>query len=58
MKTEIRELDTAELDAVSGGMRWTRGVKNDDVIDRRAEGAILVAAAGAIAGAMGGAGPK
>jgi hypothetical protein len=55
---EIRELDTTELEAVSGGMRWTRGVKNDDVIDRRAEGAILVAAAGAIAGAMGGAGPK
>ena len=23
MNTEIRELDTTELDAVSGGMKWT-----------------------------------
>jgi len=23
MQTEIRELDTTELDAVSGGMKWT-----------------------------------
>jgi hypothetical protein len=34
MHTEIRELDTTELDAVSGGMKWTP-VKNDDVIDAR-----------------------
>jgi hypothetical protein len=34
MNTEIRELETTELDAVSGGMKWTP-VKNDDVIDAR-----------------------
>jgi len=34
MHTETRELDTTELDAVSGGMKWTP-VKNDDVIDAR-----------------------
>lgn len=34
MLTQIRELDTTELDAVSGGMKWTP-VKNDDVIDAR-----------------------
>jgi hypothetical protein len=34
MHTEIRELDTTELDAVSGGMKWSP-VKNDDVIDAR-----------------------
>ena len=35
MHTEIRELDTTALDAVSGGMKWTPGIKNDDVIDAR-----------------------
>jgi hypothetical protein len=35
VNTEIRELDTAELDAVSGGLKWTPGTKNDDVIDAR-----------------------
>ena len=34
MLTKIRELATTELDAVSGGMKWTP-VKNDDVIDAR-----------------------
>jgi len=34
MNTEICELDTTELDAVSGGMKWSP-VKNDDVIDAR-----------------------
>ena len=34
MNTEICELNTTELDAVSGGMKWTP-VKNDDVIDAR-----------------------
>src|SRR4051812_49412991 len=34
MNTEIRELDTTDLDAVSGGMKWSP-VKNDDVIDAR-----------------------
>ena len=34
MHTDIRELDSTELDAVSGGMKWTP-VKNDDVIDAR-----------------------
>ncbi len=34
MNTDIRELETTELDAVSGGMKWTP-VKNDDVIDAR-----------------------
>ena len=34
MHTEIRELDSTELDAVSAGMKWTP-VKNDDVIDAR-----------------------
>ena len=35
MHTEIRELDNTALDAVSGGMKWTPGTKNDDVIDAR-----------------------
>jgi hypothetical protein len=35
MKTETRELDVTELNAVSGGMKWTPGTKNDDVIDAR-----------------------
>lgn len=34
MNTEIRELDTTDLEAVSAGMKWTP-VKNDDVIDAR-----------------------
>lgn len=34
MNTEIRELDSTDLEAVSGGMKWTP-VKNDDVIDAR-----------------------
>ena len=29
------ELNTADLEAVSGGMKWTPGTKNDDVIDAR-----------------------
>ena len=29
------ELNTTDLDAVSGGMKWTPGTKNDDVIDAR-----------------------
>ena len=29
------ELNSVELDAVCGGMKWTRGTKNDDVIDAR-----------------------
>lgn len=35
MHTETRELESTELDAVSGGMKWTPGTKNDDVIDAR-----------------------
>jgi hypothetical protein len=35
MNTEARELESTELDAVSGGMKWTPGTKNDDVIDAR-----------------------
>ena len=35
MQIENRELNTTELDAVSGGMKWTPGTKNDDVIDAR-----------------------
>jgi hypothetical protein len=34
MHNEIRELDTTDLEAVSGGMKWTP-VKNPDVIDAR-----------------------
>lgn len=30
-----RELSGAELESVSGGMKWERGVKNPDVIDAR-----------------------
>ena len=30
-----RELNAGELDAVSGGMKWTPGTKNPDVIDAR-----------------------
>ncbi|MGH6712500.1 MAG: hypothetical protein ACREEK_26500 [Bradyrhizobium sp.] len=35
MKTDNRELKTSELDAVNGGMKWTRGTANADVIDAR-----------------------
>jgi hypothetical protein len=34
MNTNTSELDTTELEAVSGGMKWSP-VKNDDVIDAR-----------------------
>jgi hypothetical protein len=30
-----RQLSDAELDAVSGAMKWQRGTKNPDVIDAR-----------------------
>jgi len=57
MTSEIRELSATELDAVSGGLKWTRGTKNDDVIDRRAEtGAQSAAIAGLVGGFGGGAG--
>ena len=57
MTNDNRELNAAELDAASGGMKWTRGTKNDDVIDRRAEtGAQSAAIAGLIGGFGGGAG--
>lgn len=29
------ELNLDRLDAVAGGMKWTPGTKNDDVIDAR-----------------------
>jgi len=29
------ELNTADLDLAVGGMKWTPGTKNDDVIDAR-----------------------
>ena len=29
------ELNTGELDLATGGMKWTPGTKNDDVIDAR-----------------------
>lgn len=35
MQIENCELNTIELDAVSGGMKWTPGTRNDDVIDAR-----------------------
>ncbi|MBR1142676.1 hypothetical protein [Bradyrhizobium sp. AUGA SZCCT0431] len=35
MNTVNRELNAIELDAVSGGMKWTPGTKNPDVIDAR-----------------------
>jgi hypothetical protein len=40
MKTDNRELsanelNASELDAVNGGMKWTRGTANADVIDAR-----------------------
>lgn len=62
MTNEIRELNAAELDAVGGGMKWTHGTKNDDVVDRRAEtraeNAMIAGLAGAFGGGAGGAGPK
>ena len=35
MNTSSSELETSELDAVGGGMKWNRNTKNDDVIDAR-----------------------
>lgn len=35
MNTDNRELNTSELDAVNGGMKWTPGTRNPDVIDAR-----------------------
>ena len=35
MKSGNRELNTTDLDAVSGGMKWNPNTKNDDVIDAR-----------------------
>jgi hypothetical protein len=35
MNSAIRELDTTDLDAVSGGFKWNPNTKNDDVIDAR-----------------------
>jgi hypothetical protein len=32
---DIRDLANDELEQVSGGMKWTRGTKNPDVIDAR-----------------------
>ncbi len=35
LNSEIHELSIDKLDAVSGGMKWTANIKNDDVIDAR-----------------------
>jgi hypothetical protein len=35
MTIEDHELNAIELDAVNGGMKWTPGTKNPDVIDAR-----------------------
>ncbi|MBR1231264.1 hypothetical protein [Bradyrhizobium sp. AUGA SZCCT0182] len=35
MNTDNRELNAIELDAANGGMKWTPGTKNPDVIDAR-----------------------
>jgi hypothetical protein len=35
MKSDIRELNAGELDAVSGGFKWNRNTENPDVIDAR-----------------------
>lgn len=35
MTIESREFNAIELDAVNGGMKWTPGTKNPDVIDAR-----------------------
>ena len=57
MTSDTSELDTIELDAVSGGLKWIRGIKNDDVIDKRAQtGAQSAAIAGLVGGFGGGAG--
>jgi hypothetical protein len=32
---DARELSHAEIDCVSGGMKWKRGTSNPDVIDAR-----------------------
>ncbi len=48
-----RELDTSELEAISGGMKWTRGTKNDDVIDARGQSSLMAGIAGAMAGGVG-----
>jgi hypothetical protein len=58
MTNTSRELNAAELDAVSGGMRWTRGTKNDDVIDARGQSSLMAGLVGAMAGGVGGAGSK
>jgi len=34
-RTDTRDLSDAELDIVSGGMKWQRGTVNPDVIDAR-----------------------
>ncbi len=34
-QTQSRQLRSSEIDEVSGGMKWQRGVKNPDVIDAR-----------------------
>ena len=33
--TDYRKLSDAELDVVSGGMKWQRGTVNPDVVDAR-----------------------
>lgn len=58
MTNAVHELSTTELDAVSGGMKWTRGTKNDDVIDARGQSSLMAGLAGAMAGGIGGAGSK
>jgi hypothetical protein len=58
MTSTSRELNAAELDAVSGGMKWTRGTKNDDVIDARGQSSLMAGLVGAMAGGVGGAGSK
>jgi hypothetical protein len=35
MANEIQELNPDQLDAVTGGMKWTRGTQNEHVIDAR-----------------------
>ena len=35
MNIDNRELNAIELDAVNGGMKWTPGTRNPDVIDAR-----------------------
>lgn len=58
MTSTSHELNAAELDAVSGGMKWTRGTKNDDVIDARGQSSLMAGLVGAMAGGVGGAGSK